>query len=258
MLRPLLFGLYDNALTAGFFFVSFVILTQMVLINVVVAVLLDNFVTDKGEDDVGSSAQGWKPGDVLSDVAVDTFLADIERALSSDKSRTERKATQRPPRNVPLLEGPASPVASLEDGNGGTAAGAGRQQQAKEEDKGAPRFPPSSLGAEARLPGAVPLPQRQAADPSGSPRSSFPPRDDCAGSTPAAATETQAPELPQTRDPRVDSLTARMLNMEASMQLLHQKLDKVLFGMAGADMLQGTPAKRATVQLQAKEASVSA
>merc|ERR1712137_689183 len=44
--RPLIFGLYkNNATTAGVFFVSFIILTQIVLINVVVAVLLENFVT---------------------------------------------------------------------------------------------------------------------------------------------------------------------------------------------------------------------
>merc|ERR1712137_602790 len=46
VVRPLVFGLYKNNATAvGVFFVSFIILTQIVLINVVVAVLLDNFVT---------------------------------------------------------------------------------------------------------------------------------------------------------------------------------------------------------------------
>ena len=44
--RPLLFGLYqESTLAVGLFYVSFVILTQMVLINVVVAVLLDKMVT---------------------------------------------------------------------------------------------------------------------------------------------------------------------------------------------------------------------
>jgi len=42
--RPLLFGLYrGSSFTVGFFFCSFVLLMQLVLINVVVAVLLDNF-----------------------------------------------------------------------------------------------------------------------------------------------------------------------------------------------------------------------
>jgi len=48
VVRPLIFGLYENnAATVGIFFVSFIILTQIVLINVVVAVLLDNFVTSE-------------------------------------------------------------------------------------------------------------------------------------------------------------------------------------------------------------------
>jgi hypothetical protein len=43
--RPLIFGLYQrSAITTGFFFISFVILTNMVMMNVVVAVLLDQFV----------------------------------------------------------------------------------------------------------------------------------------------------------------------------------------------------------------------
>jgi len=43
--RPLIFGLFQrSAVTTGFFFISFVILTNMVMMNVVVAVLLDQFV----------------------------------------------------------------------------------------------------------------------------------------------------------------------------------------------------------------------
>ena len=48
--RRLIFGLYDNAITASIFFVSFLVLTQIVLVNVVVAVLLDNF-TASGADE---------------------------------------------------------------------------------------------------------------------------------------------------------------------------------------------------------------
>merc|ERR1712232_1313407 len=52
--RPLLFGWSNNATVVGIFFVSFIILTQIVLINVVVAVLLENFVTpDPDEEDAG-------------------------------------------------------------------------------------------------------------------------------------------------------------------------------------------------------------
>ena len=43
--RPLIFGLFQrSAITTGIFFISFVILTNMVMMNVVVAVLLDQFV----------------------------------------------------------------------------------------------------------------------------------------------------------------------------------------------------------------------
>jgi len=46
----LIFGLYSNALTATIFFVSFLIITQIVLVNVVVAVLLDNFSAPTDEE----------------------------------------------------------------------------------------------------------------------------------------------------------------------------------------------------------------
>jgi len=52
--RPLLFGFSDNmglsAIVVGIYFVSFIILMQLVLINVVVAVLLDNFTDTPGDD----------------------------------------------------------------------------------------------------------------------------------------------------------------------------------------------------------------
>jgi len=55
VVRPLLFGLYENsAWTVGFFFVSFIILTQTVLINVVIAVLLDKF--SEAPDDAENAA----------------------------------------------------------------------------------------------------------------------------------------------------------------------------------------------------------
>ena len=56
--RPLVFGLYSSATVVGIFYVSFIILTQLVLTNVVVAVLLDNFVTDGTGDDKKKDAEG--------------------------------------------------------------------------------------------------------------------------------------------------------------------------------------------------------
>jgi len=53
--RPLIFGLHrDNAFVASAFFVSFILVMQFVLINVVVAVLLDKFMT-KPEDPMMSA-----------------------------------------------------------------------------------------------------------------------------------------------------------------------------------------------------------
>merc|ERR1712137_1296011 len=58
VVRPLIFGLYkNNAATVGIFFVSFIILTQIVLINVVVAVLLENFVTSEPDLDAEVNAR---------------------------------------------------------------------------------------------------------------------------------------------------------------------------------------------------------
>merc|ERR1719473_2204512 len=48
--RPLVFGYNaSNAAFVGFFFSSFILLMQIVLVNVVVAVLLDKFVSDPNE-----------------------------------------------------------------------------------------------------------------------------------------------------------------------------------------------------------------
>jgi hypothetical protein len=69
--RPLIFGLYKNsAWTVGIFFVSFIILVQMVLINVVVAVLLDKFVTDEPDDN--------------ENAALETRLAHLDNKEASD------------------------------------------------------------------------------------------------------------------------------------------------------------------------------
>lgn len=55
--RPLIFGLYKNsAWTVGFYYVSFILLIQLVLINVVVAVLLDKFTTNDETEGEGHTA----------------------------------------------------------------------------------------------------------------------------------------------------------------------------------------------------------
>ena len=50
--RPLIFGLNPrNAFAAALFFISFIVITSVVLVNVVIAVLLDQFVTDVPDAD---------------------------------------------------------------------------------------------------------------------------------------------------------------------------------------------------------------
>jgi len=54
--RPLVFGLYSNSISTSIYFASFVLLTSIVLINLVVVVLLDKFAESK-EDDGGNDAE---------------------------------------------------------------------------------------------------------------------------------------------------------------------------------------------------------
>jgi len=71
--RPLTFGLYQrSAFTVSFFFVSFIILTSMVMSNVVVAVLLDQFVAP--------------PPAGLTDNEVTLFIDYLKEELSTKKS----------------------------------------------------------------------------------------------------------------------------------------------------------------------------
>ena len=78
--RPLVFGLFDNALVVSLFYVSFIILTQLVLTNVVVAVLLDNFVQDNDKGDEQGDAGGSH--DVSAD-ASSAFLDTISEHSST-------------------------------------------------------------------------------------------------------------------------------------------------------------------------------
>ena len=71
--RPLVFGLMDNAVVVGLFYVSFIILTQLVLTNVVVAVLLDNFVTDG----LGDKENEVKGAPEISAAAGASFLVSV-------------------------------------------------------------------------------------------------------------------------------------------------------------------------------------
>merc|ERR1719482_10225 len=61
VVRPLIFGYASNARLVGTFFTVYILLTQVVLQNVVVAVLLDKFVQDPakpdGDGDGGDAAQ---------------------------------------------------------------------------------------------------------------------------------------------------------------------------------------------------------
>ena len=91
--RPLIFG--DQTLVVGIFYISFIILTQIVLTNVVVAVLLDKFVTTNDDaDDVGSDKNGLENGGGISADAVSSFLDGIPEEDSMHGSPTEYSSTQ--------------------------------------------------------------------------------------------------------------------------------------------------------------------
>ena len=100
IVRPLIFGLYDNAITVALFYVTFILLTQMVLTNVVVAVLLDKFVADPDGSDGDSAAGGLQGGSVDAD-AGSSFLEAVPPAGALPSS---------PPRVLPCPK-----AAPLED-----------------------------------------------------------------------------------------------------------------------------------------------
>lgn len=72
--RPLTFGLYqNNGVTVSLFFVSYILLTQLVLTNVVIAVLLDSFVTTPEEKE---RAESSIPSQISAE-AGSAFLASV-------------------------------------------------------------------------------------------------------------------------------------------------------------------------------------
>jgi len=99
--RPLIFGLYKNdAIVVGIFFVSFIILTQIVLINVVVAVLLEKFVAsepDEGEEDAAvdqrlASLDSKEASATMSE-KLDNLLSKVSAVGSLASSVTELNRT---------------------------------------------------------------------------------------------------------------------------------------------------------------------
>lgn len=84
--RPLLFGFSNdgNAVTAAIFFVSFIILTQMILVNVVVAVLLDKFVTDEEEEEPEIDAEELLEGYVEGSFSEQRLPREATKKLGTD------------------------------------------------------------------------------------------------------------------------------------------------------------------------------
>jgi hypothetical protein len=98
--RPLVFGLYQKStFTAGAFFISFIILTNMVLTNVVVAVLLDKFVAP--------------PSPPMTDEEVNHLITFIK--WTSEKEKQNREAAQAllPPPDPTVEPRPPSPKSAL-------------------------------------------------------------------------------------------------------------------------------------------------
>ena len=85
--RPLMFGLYKNAALVSTFFVSFLLLFQFVLINIVIAVLLDNFVEPGGDNADEDANRG---GTKLSLSARDLFALGGGVGVGLDEERSSR------------------------------------------------------------------------------------------------------------------------------------------------------------------------
>lgn len=95
--RPLIFGLESNAIISTIFFVSFIILTQIVLINVVVAVLLDKFTAGDEEEE---------PDEVDAAQLLELMDRDLNGPVLAESSTTKAKlglskALPPPPPNTP-------------------------------------------------------------------------------------------------------------------------------------------------------------
>ena len=83
--RPLIFGLYNNSITAAAYFVSFILLTQVVLINVVVAVLLDKFTA--GDEPEPAMVDAQAVLDRMDDIEMPvTAESDTAKALGASRS----------------------------------------------------------------------------------------------------------------------------------------------------------------------------
>ena len=125
--RPLIFG-YEVAWFPAFFFVTFLLLMQIVLVNVVVAVLLDKFVADPSgdeEDDKDGDAEDEPGDDNDEEDQTDAARVDVKpyeiapegvkpklpaTAGSDDKSAPEVESKKKAP--LPISSVPTRKVAA--------------------------------------------------------------------------------------------------------------------------------------------------
>jgi len=110
VVRPLIFGYNpSNAFLVGFFFTVYILLTQVVLQNVVVAVLLDNFVADTPEDKPDESAV---PAESAQFFAVDSATTDAAIVREATSSGVTVQAAS-PPQQARLQSSAEQTVATL-------------------------------------------------------------------------------------------------------------------------------------------------
>ena len=87
--RPLMFGLYSNAILVAGYFVSFILLMDIVLTNVVVAVLLDKFVEDPNKSDDGEPPPQIDAADFLGgdeETAAGSYFLGGDEKTAADSS----------------------------------------------------------------------------------------------------------------------------------------------------------------------------
>ena len=155
--RPIIFGYAPwNALGGAVFFVTFIVVMQVILLNVVVAVLLDKFVT---EDPTPGDDSAWD-GVAESDEDEDTTAAKLQDNPNASGWAEAKGGTQMAARQAKEKEAKelAAAVRAAGGGGGGGGAGGGDGAASASTAGGQAAYPPKGGGGGA---GQPPQPQPQ-------------------------------------------------------------------------------------------------
>jgi hypothetical protein len=104
--RPLIFGWNSSSIVAATFFVSFIILTQIVLMNVVVAVLLDKFASGPEEEIEEKVDLAELVSRMEAKEAVALYVEQKKELVAPTSPEAARRASAAP--DVPSVKMPSS------------------------------------------------------------------------------------------------------------------------------------------------------